>query len=134
MTHGYADPDGLDEASRRALEIGADVLGALHVVLHRLASRTSDSPTCTSTAQELAFRALVNTAGLFLDEDADVDDLRDFYEDHVEDTDVELLFDQALDGLEEPSHPRTTPPVNLEFDRWFDPFGGAWPAATGPAP
>ena len=173
MAHGYADPEQLDDASRRALEIAADVLteewsrvacrlrtddvldphdamgqhlpakrqlrytrpfafdmlGALHVVLHRLASRADDAPTCTSTAQELAFRALVETAAIFLDEGADDQALRDFYEDHVEDTDIDLLFDPAFDGLEDPAeHPTTTPPVNLAFDRWFEPFGGAWPA------
>lgn len=122
MAHECADPDELDETSRRALEAAADVLaeewsreacrlrnddvldpdgpmgqhlpakhrlrytrhvpvgmlGALHVVLHRLASRTTTSPTCTCTAQELAFRALVDTAALSLDEDADDAGLRDF--------------------------------------------------------
>lgn len=175
MLVGYADPEELDEASRRALEIAAetlvhdfagdacrlrrgdvldpgtamaerlpakhrlrytrefafDFLGALYVVLHRLAARRNEAPICTNTAQELAFRGLIEAAVGFLD-GADDTPLWDFHEMRVEDLDIEVLFDARLDGLEDPAtHPDTTPPVNLEFDQWFEPFGGAWPPVGG---
>lgn len=103
-------------------------LGELLIVVDRLSDPRARGPICTSTAQELAFRALVETAIGCLDEGADSQPLLDFYDQSVEDTDIELLFDPALDGLEDPeAHVGTSPPVNLEFDRWFDRFGGQWP-------
>lgn len=43
----------------------------------------------------------------------------------VEDTDVDLPLGLAFFGLEDQAeHPRSTPPVNLAFDRWFDPSAG----------
>lgn len=174
MRFGYADPAGLDEASRRALEAAAETLrfqyareacrlgpddvldadgwmatalppkhrlrytrefafeylGALHVVFHRLAARHNAQPICTSTAQELAFRALIDTAVSFLEDGTDDEALWDFHEVHTEDADIEILFEGHLDGLEETGAlAHVSPVVNLEFDRWFEPFGGAWPPA-----
>ena len=180
MKTGLADPNVLDEASRTALDIGADtllanwlrdtctvptagtldpdselaralpakhrhrydrafcrdVLGALHVVLDRLADRTNDAPVCSNTAQELAFRALIDTAATFLDDDVDDTALYVFYEQRVFDTDIELLFDPQLDGIEHPQlHQTRSAPTNLAFDRWFVPFSGGWPSPSpdGPA-
>lgn len=85
---------------------------------------------CSTTAQELAFRALIDQAVVWLD-GADEEPLWSFYERRVFDTDIEMLFDAGLDGLEDPQmHSHTSPPTNLEFDRWFIPFGGAWPPAA----
>lgn len=103
-------------------------LGALHIVLDRLADRHHRGPVCTTTAQELAFRGLIETAGTLL-EDANDDGLREFYDARVEDTDIEWLFDPAMDGAEESTLLAMTAPANLEFDRWFEPFGGSWPPA-----
>lgn len=64
---------------------------------------------------------------------ADEEPLRSFYERRVFDTDIDLLFHAGLDGLEDPElHAHTSPPVNLEFDRWFMPFRGCWPPAPVP--
>lgn len=104
-----------------------DYLGALYVVLDRLADRSNEAPICGCTAQELAFRALIDTAADLLD-GAD-ESLRSFYEARVFDTDIDLLFDAQLDGIEDPAlHVGTVPPDNLEFSRWFIPFRRAWPS------
>ena len=119
-------------ALRYTRAFAADFLGALHVVLDRLADRSNDAPVCSTTAQELAFRALVNEATGWLD-GADDEPLWAFYERRVYDTDIEMLFEARLDGFEDPGlHPHTSPPVNLEFDRWFVPFRGAWPPVPVP--
>lgn len=106
-----------------------DFLGALYVVLDRLADRHHSGPVCNTTAQELAFRGLIETAGTLL-EGTDDSGLREFYDLRVEDTDIEWLFDPAMDGAEDSTLLRNmTDPANLAFDRWFEPFGGSWPPA-----
>lgn len=65
-------------------------LGELLIVLDRLSDPRARGPVCTLTAQELAFRALIEAAVGSLDEDTS-QPLIDFYDQNVEDTDVELL-------------------------------------------
>lgn len=116
---------------RYTREFAFEFLGALHVVLHRLAARHNAESTGTSTAQELAFRALIDAAVSFLDDGADDEPLWEFHELHTEDADIEILFEGHLDGLEEPGMLQDiSAVVNLEFGRWFEPFGGAWPPAS----
>ena len=116
-------------ALRYTRAFAADFLGALHVVLDRLTDRSHAGPVCSTTVQELAFRALIDEATSWLD-GRDAEPLWAFYERRVFDTDIEMLFDARLDGFEDPGlHTHASPPVNLEFDRWFVPFRGAWPPA-----
>lgn len=135
MRHGdVLDPDSTmaehlpaKHRLRYTREFAFDFLGALYVVLDRLADRGNEAAICTTTAQELAFRALIETAAMYCD--GDDGPLRDFYEDRVEDLDIELLFDPAFDGVEDPeANLLGTPPTNLGIDDWFVPFRGAWPA------
>lgn len=136
---GVLDPDS-DMAQhlppkhglRYTRTFAANFLGALYVVLDRLADRSNEVSVYGTTAQELAFRALIDEAVDWLD-GGDQEPLWDFYHRRVHDTDIEMLFEASLDGLEDPElHTYTSPPVNLEFDHWFAPFGGAWPPAPVP--
>lgn len=131
------DPDGMmaatlpsKHAHRYDRDFAVRYLGALFVVIDRLGDPDLRGQLCGSTAEELAFMALIDAAVELLGEDEDDEPLWSFRARMVEDTDVELLFDPALDGIEAPElHVATSPPVNLEFDRWFDRFRGSWPQA-----
>ena len=74
-------------------------------MLERLADRSNEAPVCGTTAQELAFRALIDEAVGWLG-GADEEPLRSFYERRVFDTDIDLLFHAGLDGLEDPKAAR----------------------------
>ena len=82
-------------------------------------------------AEELALNALVQHARAHLDLPGTPDSARDwddFYEWAFQDEDWRYLFDRSMDGIEDdPEAQRAFDLVNLEFPKWFEPFGASYP-------
>lgn len=109
------------------------LLRSLVVVVERLGDPTRGAPFLHCTAEEIALKALVEAVeahadGLEIEVDFEI--LREFV---AEDVDVDLLWDMSLDGIEDPDLDLgTSPTVNLQPDRWFEPFGHVQEGWTDP--
>lgn len=82
----------------------------------------------SSTAEELALNAIVDSAKIGLEVgtvvDADPERLDLFAEDLLEDRDFEMLFSPNFDGIEESPIAEELGVANLRFEEWFEPFRG----------
>lgn len=76
-----------------------------------------------SVAEELAMRAVLNVAKAQADLEGKEFDSSDLVDCIFEDTDVEFLFQQEFDGIEDDEHLiKQFRLVNLRFADWFKPF------------
>ena len=86
---------------------------------------TTDSPTLRCLADEMALHIIIEQAGAWLETQGEPDEGWGLYEDCVfEDTDFELLYDPAWDGIEDRDSDvaRREGMANLHPDDWFKPF------------
>ena len=85
----------------------------------------TDSPSLRCLADEMALHIIIEQAGAWLETQGEPDEDWGLYEDCVfEDTDFELLFDPAWDGIEDPESDvaRSKGMTNLHPKDWFKPF------------
>lgn len=111
-------------AHRYSLGFFKRFLLALVSVGTKLAS--GDVVQLSSTAEELAFNAIVESAKIGLEVgtmlDADPERLDIFAEEVLEDRDFEMLFYDEFDGVEKSSIAEDMGVANLSFEQWFTPF------------
>jgi len=151
---GYPPTDGLERVDQDALDVAIDLLGDLSdpedgLLFSRLPERfehrydpaflrafykvfeavammvRSGQPIIMhSTAEELAFRAIVEEAiGYAQDEPSNSGERLDtFRADIVEDTDVDMLYNPVLDGVETSPQFEHLDLGALRFENWFTPF------------
>ena len=79
----------------------------------------------SSTAEELVLHAVIARARDELGPLGEDDPYADFVEVTFQDTDVLLLFDPAMDGVEKSDVAARMGFANLKFEEWFEPFGNA---------
>lgn len=90
----------------------------------------TDAPTLRCLADEMALHVIIEHAGAWLENQGELDEGWVNYEDRVfEDTDFELLYDPAWDGIEDPDSDvaRQGGMANLHPKDWFKPFRPAEP-------
>lgn len=90
----------------------------------------TDSPTLRCLADEMALHVIIEKAGAWLETRGELDEGWGAYEDRVfEDTDFELLYDPAWDGIEDLDSDvaRHEGMANLHPKDWFKPFRTAEP-------
>ncbi len=90
----------------------------------------TDAPTLRCLADEMALHVIIEKAGAWLETRGELDEGWGDYEERVfEDTDFELLYDPAWDGIEDPDSDvaRQGGMANLHPKDWFNPFRQADP-------
>ena len=93
-------------------------------------------PLFSCTAEELALHVLIEEARECLETEGIEPEFSEF-EDQVfqDDMDINILYDMALDGVENTPVGDSMGYGNLQFDQWFEPFLNAstpvHPYATG---
>ncbi|HLF43041.1 MAG TPA: hypothetical protein VJA46_05875 [Acidimicrobiia bacterium] len=74
------------------------------------------------TGEQLALRALIERAESQMELDGQAFDFGDFVELAFQDTDLDMLFDPAWDGIEDSDIADHLGARHLHPDRWFEPF------------
>jgi len=90
----------------------------------------TDAPRLRCLADEMALHVIIEHAGVWLEDHGELDEGWGIYEECVfEDTDFELLYDPAWDGIEDPDSDIARPEgmANLHPKDWFKPFRPADP-------
>ena len=98
-------------------------LVALITVGYKLAQALPPVPLLSCTAEELGLHVLIEEAREGLKEKGIESDFSEF-EDQAfqEDMDIKILYDMALDGIEDSQVGDSMGYGNLQFDQWFEPF------------
>ena len=96
---------------------------ALLTVGYKLALSDPPVPLLSCTAEELALHVLIEEAGEGLKAKGTEPDFSEF-EDRAfqDDLDIEILYNLALDGIEDTPVGDSMGYGNLQFDQWFEPF------------
>ena len=108
----------------------------LLTVGYKLAQPEPPVPLCSCTAEELGLHVLIEEAREGLKTQGIEPEFSEF-EDQVfqDDMDINILYDMALDGVENTPVGDSMGYGNLQFDQWFEPFLNAstpvHPYATG---
>ena len=98
-------------------------LVALLTVGYKLALPEPPVPLLSCTAEELALYVLLDEARENLAAEGTEPAFSEFEDQaYEEDMDIVVLYDMALDGIEDTSVGDSMGYGNLEFDRWFEPF------------
>lgn len=95
-------------------------LACVYTVAWKLQS--SDPQVLACVGEELALRALIQSAEVILESKGAEADFGSLCETAFEDEDYVLLFDPQWDGIEDSEHGRRLGMANLHFDEWFRPF------------
>ncbi len=93
---------------------------SLLTVGYKLALPEPPVPLFSCTAEELGMRALIEEAMHALKTQGIEPDFSEFEDQAFQDMDIEILYDMALDGIEET--PVGVSMDHLKFDLWFEPF------------
>jgi len=87
---------------------------------YKLALSEPPVPLLSCTAEELSLRALIEEAIDVLKTQGVEPDFSEFEEEAFQDLDVDILYDMALDGVEDT--PVGVSMDHLKFELWFEPF------------
>ena len=87
---------------------------------YKLALPEPPTPLFSCTAEELGMRALVYEAEDALKTQGIEPDFSEFEEEAFQDMDIDILYDMALAGVEDP--PIGVSMDHLKFELWFEPF------------
>ena len=98
-------------------------LVTLLTVGYKLAQPEPPVPLFSCTAEELALHVLIEEAREGLKTQGIEPEFSEF-EDRAfqDDMDIEILYDMALDGIEDSPVGDSMRYANLQFDQWFEPF------------
>ena len=98
-------------------------LVALLTVGYKLAQPEPPVPLLSCTAEELGLHVLIEEAKEGLKTQGTEPKFSEF-EDRAfqDDMDIEILYDMALDGVEDSAVGDSMRYANLQFDQWFEPF------------
>ena len=98
-------------------------LVTLLTVGYKLAQSEPPAPLLSCAAEELALHVLIEEASEGLRAQGIEPDFSEF-EDRVfqDDMDIAILYDMALDGIEDAAVGDSMGYANLQFDQWFEPF------------
>ena len=102
----------------------------LVTVGYKLAQPTPPSPFLSCTAEELALNALITEAEAIIMGQGVDPDFSEFEDSLYQDMDFRLLFDPAMDGIEDSEVGDTLGVGRLRFSEWFAPFENATAAVN----
>ena len=98
-------------------------LVTLLTVGYKLAQSEPPVPLLTCTAEELGLHVLIEEAREGLKTQGIEPQFSEFEERAFQDDmDIEILYDMALDGIEDSAVGDSMRYANLQFDQWFEPF------------
>jgi len=97
-------------------------LVVLLTVGYKLALPDPPVPLFSCTVEELALHVLIEEAREGLKAKGTEPDFSEFEDRVFQDVDIEILYNMALDGIEDTTAGDRMSYANLQFDQWFEPF------------
>ena len=97
-------------------------LVTLLTVGYKLALPDPPDPLLSCTAEELALRVLIEEAQEGFKAQGTELEFSEFEDRVLQDVDINILYNMALDGIEDTPVGDSMGYGNLQFDQWFEPF------------